>query len=165
MKPRFSFHTFLHPANVRPTKYMYILVLPNVEISTMCYCKGVSYKRNTGIKGSYMQGMFISNQSISDSSQQAPSPPPRCLNVYIWLQFPASLLKLTAVLNICSTCRPAKLLVYHFKAVLIISCIINAEDLLHMQCYRAAKLQHLIVAECYISSFSADFIHIVIYTL
>ena len=35
---------------------------------------------------------------------------PRCLIVYFWLQNPATLLKLTGVLDICCTCSFAKLL-------------------------------------------------------
>ena len=30
--------------------------------------------------------------------------------------------------------------------------------LLHMQCYKVVNMQHLIVAECYTSSFKADLI-------
>ena len=43
-------------------------------------------------------------------AQHAPPPPPGCLNVYFWLQNPATLLKLTGVLDICCTCSAAKLL-------------------------------------------------------
>ena len=41
--------------------------------------------------------------------------------------------------------------------------MISAEYLLHMQCYKVANLQHLIVAEYYTSSFPIGFIAILSY--
>ena len=45
------------------------------------------------------------------AARQHPQPAhTRCLNVYLWLQIPAALLKLTTGLNICCTCNAADLL-------------------------------------------------------
>ena len=40
--------------------------------------------------------------------------------------------------------------------------MIRVEYLLHVQCYKVANLQHLIVAEYYTSSFPANFIALVL---
>ena len=51
-------------------------------------------------------------------------------------------------------------LLSHFRVELIICCVTSVEYLLHMQCYKVAILQHLIVAEYYIYLLPADFIPI-----
>ena len=51
-------------------------------------------------------------------------------------------------------------LLSHFLVVLIICCVTSVEYLLHIQFYKVALLQHLIVAEYYTYSFPADFIPI-----
>ena len=58
----------------------------------------------------------------------------------------------------CSCCFLAGSapLLSHFL-LLIICCVTSVEYLLHMQCYKVALLQHLIVAEYYTYSFPADF--------
>ena len=55
----------------------------------------------------------------------------------------------------CSCCFLAGSapLLSHFLVLLIICCITSVEYLLHMQCYKVALLQHLIVAEYYTYSF------------
>ena len=51
-----------------------------------------------------------------------------------------------------------------FVAVLFIYCIISVEYLLHVQCYKVAKMQHLIVAEYCTSSFPTDYLDILLYS-
>ena len=48
------------------------------------------------------------------------------------------------------------LMLSHFIAVLIVSCKLSVEYLLHLQCYKVATLEHLPLPECYTCPFSAD---------
>ena len=50
-----------------------------------------------------------------------------------------------------------------FIAVLIFCCIISVEYLLHVQCCKVAKLQHLTVAEYSACPFSSDSIPVLSY--
>ena len=47
--------------------------------------------------------------------------------------------------------------------MIIICCILNVENLLHMQYYKVANLQHLMGAEYYTSLFPADCVAILSY--
>ena len=47
-------------------------------------------------------------------------------------------------------------MIRYFTAVLIICCILSAEYLLLMQCYKVATLQHLTAAEYFTFLFSAE---------